>query len=451
MLNLEEQKHQTHALFALWRDWVVACGAPMLVMLFSIWLPAVWLPLVTFILTVLLIWAVKTSKQSAIMSCHLTIYVIYRAMLYSGIIMLALAFLVKHELLEQWFGAYNKVHAYIPELVIAPVTYLVAKYALIRREKLNFCKDCNERLGQKIEQGFLGRMFRQEGRFQQKVLTLMFLGLTIEGYLYYWIIYFNGYFNATDKFAFVWLPIIVYAGSVILMGFRYFMLWMYYSQDRQGGDVEHASVTRLRYIIVHDDKMYLAPSEDSKYKDPDEVEYDTPAVYTFQRRDKIMAPEAEEYFVRLTKIHDLSIRFMYASETVGGAINSIHFIVEIKNPEELTDSPLKGEWYSLTQVNDMLHQRRLSPMFMAELHRLYHITMAWKTYDRDGKRRYRQKHYRPAFRLKDIHNPDVDYNDKQWLYVSRMNEDIPFFKLRRWWDRVINGVDYTSDNKTPND
>lgn len=451
MLNIEDQRRQTHALFSLWREWVVACGAPMVVMLFSVWVPALWLPLVTFILTALLIYAIKASKQSEMMSCNLTIYVMYRVMLYSGIIMLALAFLVKHEVLEQWFGAYNRVHAYIPELVIAPVTFLMGQYVLIRHLNLSFCKDCVARMGQNVDQGFLGRMFRQEGRFQQKVLTYMFLALTVEGYLYYWLVYYNGYYNVTDKLAFVWLPIIVYLASVIYMGLRYFMLWMYYGQDRQGGDVDHTGVTRLRYIIVNDDRIYLAPEDENRYGDEDVVKYDTPAVYTFQRREKIMPPEAKGYFVRLTKIHDFAMRFMYESRTVGGATNVIHFIVDVKNPAELAESSLKGEWYSLERVNEFLHQRLLSEKFAAELNRLYHITMAWKTYDRNGIRRYREKHYRPAFRMRDIHNPDVDYNDKQWLYVARMNEDKPFFRVRRWWDRVINGVDYRHDNNTINE
>lgn len=451
MLNFDDQRRQTQVLFALWREWVIACGAPMVVMLVSVWVPAIWLPLVTFALTALLIFIIKASKQAEIVSGNVTIYVMYRVMLYSGIVMLALAFLVKHELLEQWFGEYNRVHSYIPELVIAPITYLMAQYVLIRRSHLSFYKDLEARMGQKVDQGFLGRLFRQEGLFQQKVLTYTFLALTIEGYLYYWFVYYNGYYSPTDKLAFVWLPIIVYVGTVIYMGLRYFMMWMYYGQDRQGGDVDHSGVTRLRYIIVSDEKIYLAKNEEPEFGAFGRVRYDTPAIYSFQRREGIMPPEAKSYFERLTKIEDFTMRFMYESHTVGGANNVIHFIVGINDPDELSESSLKGEWYSLAQVNDFLHQHLLSPKFSSELSRLYHITMAWKTYNRDGYRRYREKYYRPAFRLRDIHNPDVDYNDKQWLYVSRMNEDIPFFRLRRWWDRVINGVDYTSDNTTANE
>ena len=457
MLNLEDQIRQTKALFSLWKDWVIACGAPMVVMLFSLWVSAIWLPLVTFVLTALLIYAIKVDKQSEMASFSVSIFIMSRVMFFSGVIMLTLAFLVKHELLEQWFGAYNRVHAYIPELVIAPVTFIYGQFTLLRGDRLGFYRDFKARLGQNVEQGFLGRMFRQEGRLQQKVLTYLFLFLTVEGYLYYWLVYYNGYYNATDKLVFVWLPIILFVVSVIYMGLRYFMLWMYYGQDRQGGDMEHNGVTRLRYVIVCDDKIYLAPKSDRNYQHESGEVYDTPAVYTFQRREDIQPHEAERYFIGLTKIQDFTLRFMYDTRTVGGVSNVVHYIVEVYDAEELEKSPIKGEWYTLAEVVTFNNEHRLSKNFAAELSRLYHVTMAWKTYDRNGYRRYREKHYRPAFRMRDIHNPDIDYNDRQWLYVARMNEDMPFFRLRRWWDGVINGVEYArgkrvkkkSDKKMP--
>lgn len=451
MLNLEDQQRQTQALFAMWRDWVVACGAPMLVMLFSLWVSAIWLPLVTFIITAILVFLVKTSKRDDGMSCSLSIFVMSRVLFISGVVMLALAFLLKHDLLEQWFGPHNRVHAYIPELVIAPIAFFVGWYVLLKRAELGFCKECLERIGQHVEQGFLGRLFRQEGTFQQKVQTYIFLGLTIEGYLYYWLVYYNGFFSATDKLAFVWVPIIVYGLSVIYMGLRYFMLWMYYGQDRQGGDVDHSGVTRLRYLIVSDDKIYLAPKDASKSEYWGETTFDTPAEYTFQHRDDIDMHHAEDYFEGLSSLSDFKMRFMYESRTVGGASNVLHYIVDIKDPKSLEKSHLGGKWYTLDEVSHLLHRRRLAPEFASELGRLYRITMAWKTYDRNGHRRYRIKHYRPAFRMRDIHNPEVDFNDRQWLYVSRMNEDIPFFRLRRWWDRVINGVNFLNDNSNTGD
>lgn len=76
-----------------------------------------------------------------------------------------------------------------------------------------------------------------------------------------------------------------------------------------------------------------------------------------------------------------------------------------------------------------------------EMHRLHTITMAFKTYTTEGLRRYNIKNYRPTFRIKDIKSLDVDFNDSSWLFVADNNEDIPFFRFRKFWRKYINGID----------
>ena len=66
--------------------------------------------------------------------------------------------------------------------------------------------------------------------------------------------------------------------------------------------------------------------------------------------------------------------------------------------------------------------------------------MAWKTYDADGRRRYPIKHYTPPFRIADIKNWDVDYDNPHWIYVSDNNEDSNFYQIRRLWRKYINGI-----------
>jgi hypothetical protein len=36
---------------------------------------------------------------------------------------------------------------------------------------------------------------------------------------------------------------------------------------------------------------------------------------------------------------------------------------------------------------------------------------------------YQIKNYKPTFRLRDIRNWDVDYNDHHWMTVTHINED----------------------------
>ena len=62
--------------------------------------------------------------------------------------------------------------------------------------------------------------------------------------------------------------------------------------------------------------------------------------------------------------------------------------------------------------------------------------MAWKTYDRQGRRLYPIKHYRPTFRLRDLKDWDVDYSDLSWMSIAENNQDRPFFHTRRLWRKI---------------
>ena len=76
-----------------------------------------------------------------------------------------------------------------------------------------------------------------------------------------------------------------------------------------------------------------------------------------------------------------------------------------------------------------------------ELYRIHTITMAWKTYDRRGRRLYPVKNYRPTFRLGDLRKWDVDYDDTSWFSVAFNNEDRKFFRLRSLWQKVTGILD----------
>jgi hypothetical protein len=80
-------------------------------------------------------------------------------------------------------------------------------------------------------------------------------------------------------------------------------------------------------------------------------------------------------------------------------------------------------------------------MLASEIKRIYTITMAWKTYTRDGKRLYSIKNYVPTFRLKDLKNWDVDYNDITWINIADNNEDKRFFVLKKLWRKYFSGTD----------
>ncbi len=95
-----------------------------------------------------------------------------------------------------------------------------------------------------------------------------------------------------------------------------------------------------------------------------------------------------------------------------------------------------GTWFTLDQLDRMIKTARLSAELTDEIYRIFTITMAWKTYDTEGRRLYPIKHYRPTFRLRDLKSWTVDYNDVSWFAIANNNQDRPFFRTRRFWHKI---------------
>lgn len=145
--------------------------------------------------------------------------------------------------------------------------------------------------------------------------------------------------------------------------------------------------------------------------------------------------QARDHFVEISDISpdDFSFRFMYYNDDSSGICNFYHYICCANSKEVVEKSQLPGRWYSMSQLQRLLYNHELSPMLASEIHRLYMVTMAWKTYDADGRRLYKIKNYRPMFRLNGICDWDVDFNNPLWLEVSSFNQDKPFYSIRRLW------------------
>ena len=113
----------------------------------------------------------------------------------------------------------------------------------------------------------------------------------------------------------------------------------------------------------------------------------------------------------------------------------IHYAVFI-DPEQKDLFTHDDVWFNSYMLDSALSTSSLSPILANELFRIHTITMAWKTYDRNGRRLYPIRHYKPTFRLRDLRDWTVDYDDETWFDVAHNNEDRRFYKLRSLWNRV---------------
>ena len=426
------------AVRSLWRVWAFSMGAPILVIVLGLWISLAWLPVLAFLLEFILFLRIRINRNAELPTCYLMPFVMSRILFWSGLIMLIIDQLNVHGYSERWFELVNPNLPYIPILVLAPVTAVIAGWAVWRKHNLRFCEDCRMRFGTPAERGFLGKMFSQEGRYQVEFTMTLGIILTVVEYLYYFLAYINVNINTSDKFFFVWLPTIFYGVSLVTMALKYISLWSYYDQEITGNNVRRPDTTQLRYLIFDNEKLYLV--EPDNVLSPLSRGLDTPATITLNRREDVPLYEARQYFQQLEVGSDFELRLMYKSIDAGGDSNVFHYIVTLTDPNSIADSRLRGNWYTLPELERLLNSNSLSSMLAAEIHRLYTITMAWKTYDRSGRRLYKIKNYRPTFRLRNIQNWDVDFNDPHWLRVAVNNQDKPFYQVKRFWRRYVNGI-----------
>lgn len=428
------------AIFNIWLNWIVAGGALTLPILLGAYLPKLAVPFITFAVMGALIIYDRSSLRSRSAVCPLIPSIVIRSLGISGVIMLIIAVLFAKGVAGRVYGdeVLNPSLPFNSVLIIAPVVFLVTVWTKILGLRYSACQTCRVMLGTRSERGFLGKLFAQESEYQRFFIMGISAILTVVCWVYYFFFYINVNLNTPDRFFFCWIPVILYLLSVFYLGARYFTIWAYYFQDTEGSEKRHGRSTSIRFLILWDDNIFLRRNEDEYGDIPDSRFFDTPAEVIVTHRDTVTKEMATMHLCNILNVNpdDFSLRFMYESFEASGNRNVFHFICTPHDKDiKPTPTVKNGKWYNLSRLERLLHNHELSPMLAAEIHRLYTVTMAWKTYNADGRRLYKVKNYRPIFRIKGIQDWDVDFNSPRWLNVARFNEDKPFYRLRRLFNR----------------
>lgn len=421
------------AIFTLWLNWTIAVGALALPEFMAIFVPRSWIPLVTITVMILLIIYRNTGAKFRASSCDLIQSICVRTLCISAIIMVIIGILYARHFISFLYPD-EQINAHIPYLtilILGPVATVICIVALLRGNSESVCRECIIRYGSASERGFLGKIFSQESYYQLRSLLIISLILSVVSWAYYALFYVNVNINEIDRFMFNWVPSIFFILTTVFFGMRYFTLWSYYYNYMELNPRVRTDGTSVRYLLLCDDNIFLSRMEDF-HDTPDGNKYDTPLEVDLAHIDKLDMEEAEEHLCNLSglKAGDFTLRFMYKSTDLSGLSDMLHYICTLPSKETVEETSLKGKWFTLSQLQRLLYNHDLTPMLATEIHRLYTITMAWKTYDIEGRRLYKIKNYHPAFRLKGISEWEVDFNNPRWLDVARFNEDKPLFKIR---------------------
>ena len=435
----ERRQGMSVAIKGLWQNWAVAVGLLMVLTVLAPVVPRQWLAPVNVVFYVLLQVYHSRLRRRDVPSCSRLIQQVSAVMLVTAVALVTLYFLGRgngdhYELTGQPYDINSPL---IVILITAPVATAVTLYYWLERREPLVCQQCKMRYGNVIEHGFVGDLYRREWRYQTKLLFMLSLGLSVVDWAYYMFYYVNTNLSRSDLFFFIWMPLAMYLLSLLYLGSRYHSLWVYYCHNDEANFVKRPGTTTLRFIMISNDRMLLNfyPT-DARYSNGAAVKrFDTPAVAHVPYHERENSIEAVRIFKDISGINDAEVKFAYASPDSITFSNIFHYFVFLDDNAELIDSKLEGEWFSWGNLQQLARHSLMDRDLVAELKRIYHIAMAWKTYDSTGKRLYKIKHYRPTFRLRDLRNWDVDFNDHNWLRVARHNQDsfwYPFRRLLRW-------------------
>lgn len=436
------QHENLDGIFRLWLNWVMVAGAISLLVVLSLWLPPAAMPVVAIIFQMAFFMQVKANRRKKMPSCYILPFLATRIFFWTAVVMIMVLLLYSRHLVETIFEG-DTINAEIPfitVLIIGPVTVAVTLFAVIRGGKLRFCRDCKIRNGFPAERGFLGNLFSQEGNYQTRMLLNVSVLVTVVGWVYYFLAYVNVNLNEPDRLVFFWTPLILFVVTIVMMAARYLGLCNYYEQHFEGSGQQMRRSTMLRFIIIADNTIVLRAPQVDPDMDMTFVDscYDTPASLVIPHRQRIGLDEAHAIFRDIMGVK-AEIRPMYVTDNGNADCNIFHYLCFISEEEAARFAQKRPEltFASIYQISKLIDSKQTARLLSAEIYRLHTMAMAWKTYDSQGRRRFKIKHYQPTFRLCDVHKWQIDFNDNNWLSINDFNADKPFFRLRRFWKKHI--------------
>lgn len=420
----------------MWLKWMLASGSLALVVILSLLIPKVWLPFAVYAISYGMVMSLRAdNSRKALKACGLVVKLASEVLFWTATVMLAINLMA-----ADWFFGnmlddpmFNPSQPYITSLILFPVVIAMNAYALFAGQNHTYCRNCRRDHGYYSGDGLVATLFYHESKYQIKLLLIGSIVISIVAWTYYLVRYVNINFNSADIFIFKGLPVIFFIFGAVYMSARYRSIAA--SLSRLGVDENSSSsLTRLRFLVLSGDRVYLRSDSNGLF--------DTPATETINCTDKLSDDEARKYFSELSGLTDFELKYIYSNDGFAGGSNIIHYAAFI--PDNNIGRLEPADPMTLDALDRLIKASMISPLLANEIYRIYTVTMAWKTYDREGRRLYPIRHYRPTFRLGDLREWAVDYNDLHWLNIATNNQDCAFYRMRRLWRRLFSSLRRTS-------
>jgi len=411
---------------SLWINWAVAFGAIAVALIIGRFVPKPWVPFPLFIIAYLELVFLRQRQSFQMKGLTAILSVSVLTLFWSSVIMLCINIINSNMLFDDiidWSKANSDI-PFITSLIIFPAMIIMTLWIMAGGYGLGKSDVFNHKDGILSGNSVLLSLFQRESQYQVQLMLFISCGLAAVEWWYYFTYYINVNMNTPDVFFFTWMPVALYIFSL-------YFVWNRYSNIASLiGPIalsEKKSEVMLRYLVLSGDRMLLALNETDRW--------DTPAVAHVGKMEATGEENINRAFEYVSGCKDFKIRYLYESG-MSDMQNEVKHYAAFVETENYPASDEMGSWFTLDQLDRLMKTARLSAELADEIYRIFTITMAWKTYDTEGRRLYPIKHYRPTFRLRDLKDWTVDYNDLNWFSIANNNQDRPFFRTRRLWRKI---------------
>ena len=413
-------------MLSLWSNWAITTLCFIAVLCTSFFLNKMITPLAVAFMAFLLLNYSTRLRSGSTPRCVLIIRIGMLSLFWTAVIMTCINFLNSRIMFNgiiNWSKSSQDI-PYINSLVLFPVISMVCIWEMIRGYNAGFCRRCRLHTGLSRITNVITAIYSRESRYQMQLLLCLSLAMSTIGWWYYVSYYINVNLNTPDRFFFSYMPI-------ALMLFSLFFIRVRYSNmAAMVGPLTHVKkgVAQIaRVIIISGDYILLATRSGGRW--------DTPISFHLNsNKDEDIRTQVEQGFQQVANLDNADLRYLYINKSYDMVSNVYHYAALLPDGQE--NGTLPGKWFSLEMLDTLIRTTKISTEMADEIYRIYTITMAWKTYDRNGKRLYPIKQYRPSFKLRDFKEWDVDYDDASWFDIADNNEDSKFWNTRRFWKRI---------------
>lgn len=421
----------------VWRNWALSYGAITLPLMAAIFVPRIWVPFICFFAGYALIVLIKRNQNKGALSCPMLMSMASKVLFISSAAMFIIAILCTDWLVPSviHLQLYNTELPFVTCLVVFPVLAVLSAIFMRMGLRSPICRKCQRRNGYYAGDSIVATLYYRESKYLISILLLLAISLGAVEYWYYFARYINYNLSAQDIYFFNLIPLAIYFLSLLFMAARYRSMRRLYSA-LSAGSAEATGTTQVRFLTFCGNDLLLRQDQDGLW--------DTPVHELISRTPSIGETQARITFQSLTGISDFRFRYCYTNEGFAQGTNVIHMAAFIREDDRERFRP-EDQWFSANMLDHAMAANAVAPLLANELYRIHTMTMAWKTYDRKGRRLYPIKHYRPSFRFADMSDWEIDYDDMEWLEIASYNEDQIFFRTHRLWQKM---TDFFRKNKT---